>query len=178
MDSPLDTTPVPTSQLMEEYGIASRATLKERLDRLGIESFKIHRHTYVQQWQKDILDRQNAHLKAGGKLDTFDPYGDTANAFIQPVNESSVNVAPNVLNELTHRTEPIQIVVVQQPAHNPLTPQHLLAEAVDGGFTLHTEQLLEIIGRDRPPHSPYYFGGFTCERISHRRQWWKISRDA
>lgn len=164
----IDLTLIETAEIMEKYGIASRATWGEWLKAARITSFKKGRKSYVYAYQLEVLDRLNQHMaKKGATLESFHPVNEWVNESATTLVEQQVE-PPNQLNEYLVNII-AQLIKNSHEIPDPENNLLRLERIAKRGWWMRNHELAELIGISRIPHSPYEARGFKFIR---KGRWW------
>lgn len=178
----IDLTLIETGQVMEKYGIASRATWGEWLKRTKIKSFKKGRKSYIYAYQLEILDKLAQHMKKrGATLESFHPLNESLNEspneLDTPFIQQQVEPPTRLLNESLIAVI-TQLLIKSTSPQDPEEKLLRLERIAEKGWWMRGKELAEILKISRMPSSPYSARGFIFTRYG---RWWiveKVKRDS
>lgn len=166
---PIDTGKIITAQVMERYGLKSRTTLNDWLERAAVKSFKDGRETYI--WVSDLprLDAIAAEMKRSINPPT-EPIEPIQS--IQPIHPTH----PAVSNlEIVLSISELKELFQMRHSLDLYQKLELLEAASKNGWYLRSKEVAQILDLKNAPSSPYQGRGFLFERSG---RWWKVTKES
>ncbi|ARV62849.1 hypothetical protein BZZ01_04585 [Nostocales cyanobacterium HT-58-2] len=153
MDSIID--PFPIAALQDRYGLSSLQSVYDRLN--GIKIKPVIRGK-ISSDQLEILDRLDAHLKAGGTIGDFH-HGKLER--VEKTESTETIVQFDTINWLSGMVEKLALA---RSADSPLAAYRELSEAAQQGWILPTSIVAELIGI-KPRGDRFVRGNFVFLRV-------------
>jgi len=149
---------LPVKDLPSRYNIR-RTALYTRFTAANITPEKDGTRSYISKEELEELDRLDAHIRTGGKLEEFKPT-------LQQNNETIVHLTPAV-DRPDNFTESLQLVEVIArhfaTPHDPLQHYVALERAIASGWLLSSSEVRSLIGI-KPSGDRFQRGSFIFVR--------------
>jgi len=148
------------AQLPDKYGIV-KSVIYDRINRLGIKPTKIGNKSYVSGEQLELLDKLDAHMKAGGSMADFaDQYAShgggreenfdsgiesDSQLIVAGLTASQFGQLSQVIEGLVTRLIPAFVRQLPGLANDPVAHLRALEEAYKNGWLLSTRELATLL---------------------------------
>lgn len=171
----INTESINTSVVMERYGIKSRTTLNDWLERAGITSFKEGKQTFIHAYQLDALD---AIAREMGRKVNYS-VGTPATDFIQPVvrEEKEITSIPEQNFDITGLVKEFELLPSLAKWYaSYLILEHLALKQV----IIPRDILLIILGKKKLPsckEGNFRYGNFMFIATDEDKREWFVVKD-